>query len=197
MQPSHLCAAIHKLMCAGIPPPPLWMRKSPLFFHCKTSAGGSDKYTLNFDCDVRIAISLSLCFLCEVMGFSRDRFKTSSLCDSFITACHWTDGGLYWVCGWLVWCVYVGVGNKTGINVTMVERSAMIWIWLYCLHQHKLDFVASHYVYCEDQHNLQCADVIDELFFSRILKTSEHTAFKSHSLETWEKMYMLSFELQR
>lgn len=33
--------------------------------HCKTSAGGLDKYTLNFDCDVKIAMFLPLHFLCE------------------------------------------------------------------------------------------------------------------------------------
>lgn len=66
--------------------------REPTVFH---SAGGSDKYTFNFDCDVMIAMSLPLCFLCKVVGFSRDRFKTSSLCDSFITACHWTDDVSY------------------------------------------------------------------------------------------------------
>lgn len=62
MQPSHISAAIHKLMRARTPP--FWLRGNPLFFHCKTSAGGSDKYTLNFDSDDMIAMLLRLWCLC-------------------------------------------------------------------------------------------------------------------------------------
>lgn len=47
--------------------------REPAVSPCKTSAGDSNKYTLNFDCDVLIA--MSLCFLCAVAGFSRKCFK--------------------------------------------------------------------------------------------------------------------------
>lgn len=43
MQPSHICAAIHKVMCAGIPPP--LNERKPTVFHSKTPAGGADKCT--------------------------------------------------------------------------------------------------------------------------------------------------------
>lgn len=126
----------------------------PAVFHCKTSAGGSDKYTLNSDRDVMIATSLPLCILWRVARFSRERFKTSSLCDSFIATCHRADDGPYWVCGWVVWCVYVGVGHITGINVTvMVPWWAKIGIWLNSWHQHPKRFVTSPKMHSDDRHN--------------------------------------------
>lgn len=122
MQPSHLCAAIHSLMCAGIPPPPR-MRGSPLFFTVRPLLVVQINTPLNFDCDVMIAMSLPPCFLCTLAGFSRERFKTSSLCDSFIAACHWTDDGPYYgVGGWCMVCVCKGGKYNWYLNVTVVER---------------------------------------------------------------------------
>lgn len=73
-------------------------------------------------------LCLIVFILCQVAGFSQTIFNTSSPYDSFITTCHCADDGPYWVCGCYGVCIQ-GWKKETGINVTIAERQAMIWIW--------------------------------------------------------------------
>lgn len=110
---SWINAAFPPLCCysrtnAGIPLPPLGERG--LGFHCKTSAGGSDKYTLKFACDVMIATFLPLCFLCKVAGCGRNVFPAWQL--YYCLPLDWLWSLLSeWVGGWVFRCVCVGGGK--------------------------------------------------------------------------------------
>lgn len=106
-----------------------------LFFYSRTSAGGSDMCTFK----VGVLMAMSLFILCKVVGFGRENLKASSLCDSFIAACHCTWWPLLTV--WEVKCVYAGVRKESAMNVTILEPCAMIWLWL-C--QHKMTSLKVH-----------------------------------------------------
>lgn len=103
--------------CADVPPT---MRVPALG---QTSAGGCDKYTLDMDTDDMMAVFLPLCVLLK------DAASASS-CDSFITACLWTDDGSPPVCGRLllgllcvlahmtaVWCRDGSAENTLGLVI--------------------------------------------------------------------------------
>lgn len=76
MQPSHLCAAIHKLVCRHSSSS--LDERQPTVFHGKTSAGDPDNCTVSRD--ATIATSLPQCFLSKVVGFSRGTFSRRLCC---------------------------------------------------------------------------------------------------------------------